>query len=133
MILHELIHLKNTPRSDFSNPMKTYENEFLNMSTHFKCSSFWFHIFKSKKKHQKKTGFSIWLPESPIWCFIPCPAPCPWPTSSCGTCHQPWRPSSWPPWTSAPGPYHVPSELLQLPFHSHFFCLNGNSKRNPTN
>ena len=32
------------------------------------------------------------------------PAPCPWPTSSCGTCHQPWRPSSWPPWTSAPGP-----------------------------
>ena len=29
-------------------------------------------------------------------------APCPWPTSSCGTFRRPWRPSSWPPWTSAP-------------------------------
>lgn len=28
--------------------------------------------------------------------------PCPWPTSSCGTCHRPWRPSFWPPWTSGP-------------------------------
>lgn len=37
------------------------------------------------------------------------PSPCPWPTSSSATCHQPSRPSSWPPYSSAPRkiPYKI--------------------------